>query len=159
MPTRIDAPRGIAYRGGVPSDRIDREIEEILSRMDEDEPISLEARRRRPRARQPLGARAGAALALPSVAVTPTGLLFTGAGVMLAGIVLARVWEPLIWAAFAGVALFVAAFVWALARPRRTRRRGDTASARGGYWRGRYVEYEPSGPGVLKRIRRAFRRR
>lgn len=142
----------------MPPDRIDREIEEILSRMDEDEPISLEARRRRSRPRRRLGARAGAALALPSVAVTPTGLLFTGAGVMLAGIVLARFWDPLIWAAFAGVALFLAAFVWALARPRRTRRTG-APSARGGYWRGRYVEYEPTGAGVLRRIRRAFRRR
>lgn len=142
----------------MPPDRIDREIEEILSRMDEDEPISLEARRRRSRPRRRLGARAGAALALPSVAVTPTGLLFTGAGVMLAGIVLARFWDPLIWAAFAGVALFLAAFVWALARPRRTRRAG-APSARGGYWRGRYVEYEPTGAGVLRRIRRAFRRR
>lgn len=142
----------------MPSDRIDREIEEILSRMDEDEPISLEARRRRSRPRQRLGARAGAALALPSVPVTPTGLLFTGAGVMLAGIVLARVWDPLIWVAFAGVALFLAAFVWALARPRRMRRAG-APSAGGGYWRGRYVEYESTRPGVLRRIRRAFRRR
>lgn len=146
----------------MPPDRIDREIEEILSRMDEDEPISLEERRRRSRPRRPLGARAGAALSPPSVPVTPTGLLFTGAGVMLAGIVLARFWDPLIWVAFAGVALFLAAFGWALARPRRMRRAAGAAgapSARGGYWRGRYVEYEPTRPGVLRRIRRAFRRR
>ena len=66
----------MAYRGGVPPDRIDREIEEILSRMDEDEPISLEARRRRGRGRQrrPLGARAGAAFGTPAIVarITPT---------------------------------------------------------------------------------------
>ncbi len=141
-------------------DRIDREIEEILSRLDEDEPISLEARRRR-RQRKPLGARAGAAIGASGavVRVTPTSLLFTGAGVMLAGIVLARVWDPLIWLAFAGVTLFLAAFAWALLRPRRAARASQRQTAKGAYWRGRYVEYEPASTGVLRRIRRAFRRR
>lgn len=151
----------MAYRGGVPPDRIDREIEEILSRMDEDEPISLEARRRRGRQRRPLGARAGAAFGTPAIVarITPTSLLFTGAGVMLAGIVLARAWDPLIWLAFAGVTLFIAAFAWALLRPRRAARASQRQTAKGAYWRGRYVEYDPAQPGVLRRIRRAFRRR
>ena len=152
----------------MPPDRIDREIEEILSRMDEgeDEPISLEARRRRGRGRQrkPLGARAGAAFGTPAIVarITPTSLLFTGAGVMLAGIVLARAWDPFIWLAFAGVTLFMAAFSWALLRPRRAGRAGRASqrqTGKGAYWRGRYVEYEPAQPGVLRRIRRAFRRR
>lgn len=149
----------------MPPDRIDREIEEILSRMDgdEDEPISLEARRRRGRGRQrrPLGARAGAAFGTPAIVarLTPTSLLFTGAGVMLAGIVLARAWDPFIWLAFAGVTLFMAAFAWALLRPRRAGRASQRQTAKGAYWRGRYVEYDPAQAGVLRRIRRAFRRR
>ena len=147
----------------MPPDRIDREIEEILSRMDEgeDEPISLEARRRRGRQRKPLGARAGAAFGTPAIVarITPTSLLFTGAGVMIAGIVLARAWDPLIWLAFAGVTLFMAAFSWALLRPRRAGRASQRQTEKGAYWRGRYVEYEPAQPSVLRRIRRAFRRR
>ncbi len=143
-------------------DRIDREIEEILSRLGDDEPpargegapISLEARRRR---RAPLSSRLAAAVGLPrGRRITPASLLFAGAGVMVAGFVLAAIWGTLIWLSFAGVVLFMAAFIWTFVRPRRTRQ-ADTA--KGAYWRGRYVEYEPAPTGVLRRIRRAFRRR
>ena len=144
-------------------DRIDREIEEILSRLGDDDrrargegaPISLDARRRR---RAPLSSRVAAAVGLPlNRRLTPASLLFTGAGVMVAGLILAAVWGTLIWLSFAGVLLFMAAFIWAFVRPRRTRQPDTTA--KGAYWRGRYVEYEPASTGVLRRIRRALRRR
>ena len=150
-------------------DRIDREIEEILERLGEEppkrgekpppgdeEPISLDDRRRRRKA--PLSSRATAAVGVSLRGPTPTSMLFTGAGVMLAGFILSAIWGALIWLAFAGVLLFMAAFVWSFVRPRRAGVRSQPA-AKGAHWRGRYVEYEPPPPGVLARIRRAFRRR
>ena len=150
-------------------DRIDREIEEILERLGEEppkrgekpppgdeEPISLDDRRRRRKA--PLSSRATAAVGVSLRGPTPTSMLFTGAGVMLAGFILSAIWGAFIWLAFAGVLLFMAAFVWSFVRPRRAGVRSQPA-AKGAHWRGRYVEYEPPPPGVLARIRRAFRRR
>ena len=150
-------------------DRIDREIEEILERLGEEppkrgekpppgdeEPISLDDRRRRRKA--PLSSRATAAVGVSLRGPTPTSMLFTGAGVMVAGFILSAIWGALIWLAFAGVLLFMAAFVWSFVRPRRAGVKSQPA-AKGAHWRGRYVEYEPPPPGVLARIRRAFRRR
>ena len=143
-------------------DRIDREIEEILARLGEEapkqgeEPISLEDRRRR-RSR-PMSSRAVAAFGFRVKGPTPASLLFAGAGVMVAGLILSAIWGALIWLAFGGVVLFVAAFIWSFVRPRRPRAASQPAS-KGAHWRGRYVEYEPPPPGALARIRRAFRRR
>ena len=143
-------------------DRIDREIEEILSRLGEEppkpgeEPISLEQRRKRRRA--PLSSRAGAAFGFSLKRPTPASVLFTGAGVMVVGFILATFWEALIWLAFAGVALFLAGFIQSFLRRRPAGVAGQPA-AKGAHWRGRYVEYEPPPAGVLARIKRAFRRR
>lgn len=151
-------------------DRIDREIEEILERLGEEppkrgerppqrgeEPISLDDRRRRRKA--PLSSRATAAVGFSLSGPTPASMLFTGAGVMVAGLILSAIWGVMIWIAFAGVLLFLAAFVWSFLRPRRRAGVTSQPAAKGGRWRGRYVEYEPPPPGVLARIRRAFRRR
>ena len=143
-------------------DRIDREIEEILARLGEEppkpgeEPISLESRRRK-RGQSP-SSRVASAFGLRLSGPTPASMLFTGAGVMVAGLILAAIWAALIWLAFIGVVLFLAAFIWSFVRPRRARVASPPA-AKGAHWRGRYVEYEPAPPGVLARIRRAFRRR
>lgn len=143
-------------------DRIDREIEEILARLGEEppkpgeEPISLESRRRK--RGQPLSSRIVSAFGLKVNGPTPASMLFTGAGVMVAGLILAAIWAALIWMAFIGVVLFLAAFIWSFVRPRRATASAPPA-AKGAHWRGRYVEYEPTPPGVLARIRRAFRRR
>ncbi len=143
-------------------DRIDREIEEILARLGEEppkpgeEPISLESRRRK-RGQSP-SSRVASAFGFRLSGPTPASMLFTGAGVMVAGLILAAIWAALIWLAFIGVVLFLAAFIWSFVRPRRARVASPPA-AKGAHWRGRYVEYEPAPPGVLARIRRAFRRR
>lgn len=142
-------------------DRIDREIEEILARLGEDapkrgeDPISLDERRRKRKA--PVSSRAVAAFGFSLRGPTPASMLFTGAGVMVVGLILAVFLSPLIWVAFAGVVLFVAAFIWSFMRPRQRRTREP--AAKGAHWRGRYVEYEPAPPGVLARVKRAFRRR
>ena len=143
-------------------DRIDREIEEILARLGEEppkpgeEPISLEDRRRQ--RERPLSSRMVAAFGFRLKGPTPASMLFAGAGVMVAGLILSAIWGALIWLAFGGVTLFVAAFIWSFVRPRRPRVSAQPA-AKGAHWRGRYVEYEPTPPGALARIRRAFRRR
>ena len=143
-------------------DRIDREIEEILARLGEEppkpgeEPISLESRRRK-RGQSP-SSRVASAFGFRLSGPTPASMLFTGAGVMVAGLILAAIWAALIWLAFIGVVLFLAAFIWSFVRPGRARVASPPA-AKGAHWRGRYVEYEPAPPGVLARIRRAFRRR
>ena len=139
-------------------DRIDREIEEILARLGEDspkrgeEPISLDERRRQKKA--PVASRAVAALGISLSGPTPASMLFTGAGVMIVGLILSAIWGTLIWVAFAGVVLFVAAFIWSFVRPRRAG--VQKPAARGARWRGRYVEYEPAPPGLLARIKRAL---
>ena len=107
-------------------DRIDREIEEILARLGEDspkrgeEPISLDERRRQKKA--PVASRAVAALGLSLSGPTAASMLFTGAGVMVVGLILSAIWGTLIWVAFAGVVLFVAAFIWSFVRPSARRR-------------------------------------
>jgi hypothetical protein len=76
---------------------------------------------------------------------------------MLGGLVLSAIWDPFIWAAFAGVVLFIVAFAWSFLRS------GGTARAsrpKGQYWRERYIEYEPpTDAGIVQRFKRAFRRR
>ena len=142
-------------------DRIDREIEEILERLGEDapkrgeEPISLDERRRKRKA--PVASRMVSAFGFSLSGPTPASMLFTGAGVMVVGLILSAIWGTLIWVAFAGVVLFVAAFIWSFVRPRRAG--VQKPAARGARWRGRYVEYEPAPPGLLARIKRALRGR
>ncbi|MEZ4494080.1 MAG: hypothetical protein R3C29_12290 [Dehalococcoidia bacterium] len=152
------------------ADRVEREIEEILSKLDGDdgggpsrkpgkarEPIPL-----RPRRKPSLATRiVGAIPALP--AVTPASLLFAGAGIMIVGLILSSFVEALLWLAFVGVIVFLGAFVWAFLRrttpgPATT---GKVGSSSGAYWRDRYIEYEPRGnePGSIERFKRIFRKR
>jgi hypothetical protein len=143
------------------ADRIEREIEEILSKLDEGKPpegprrpIPIQSRRRRgPGAISRLGNKVTSRPAN----LTPATLLFAGAGIMLAGLILSAIWGPFIWAAFGGVLLFMAAFVWSFLRPGGTR---GASQPKGYYWRDRYIQYEPENPpGVIGRFKRAFRRR
>lgn len=135
------------------ADRIEREIEELLAKLEtqlpEDgrEPISLEQRRRQQRKRR----RRLPRLTLPEI--NPASLLLTGAAVMIAGLFLAMLWDPLIWVSFAGVVIFIAAFLLSF-------RKRPVGSIGGGpkrvYWRDRYIEYEPE---HRSRFRNPFRRR
>jgi len=143
------------------TDRIEREIEEILSKLDEGKPseatrrpIPIQSRRRR--GPGPVS-RIGNKVSSRPANLTPATLLFAGAGIMLAGLVLSTLWNPFIWAAFAGVLLFLAAFVWSFLRPGGA---GRASQPKGYYWRDRYIEYETESPaGVIARFKRAFRRR
>ena len=133
------------------ADRVEREIEEILAKLDDDQqpagaPISIAARRKRtPRA----------AFKFPGLRVSPAGLLFSGAGVMLFGLLAASFWSPAIWLSLAGVIVFLGAFVSSFFR-------GPSAKpqpqSKGVFWRDRYIQYAPADEGALSRLRKRFRR-
>lgn len=138
------------------ADKVEREIEEILARLenelppgDERKPVSILSRRRRKPARAP---RPSPLQTLQRI--NPPSLMFAGAGMVVGGLVLSNAWGPLIWVSMAGVVLFLGAFLSSFFREKPA----AAASPKGVYWRDRYIEYEPSSPGLMDRIRRLFRR-
>ncbi len=150
------------------ADRIEKEIEEILAKLDvgdtgdtitgerEREPIPLDPRRRSKAKKKPnpvVRAASTGGFSLPGV--TPATLLFAGAGVMIGGLVLASFWEPLIWLSFAGIVLFLAAFGWSFMRKPGTP--GAAKTPQGAYWRDRYIEYEPTSKSFFGRVASVFR--
>lgn len=152
------------------SDRIEKEIEEILAKLEvgeeeEDsssgkrEPISFEQRRKSRQPKTP--PRRSRTISTPSLPITPATLLFAGAGTMIGGLILATFWSPLIWLSFAGVLLFILAFGLSFVR----RSPGGAGMGAGRapkekYWRGRYIEVEPdTEPTTGERFKRMFRRR
>ena len=144
-------------------DKFEREIEEILAKLDGDgplrtetgarEPVSITSARRKKPANRPFRVPGRQSL---SSRITPSMLLFLGAGTMIAGLLLSTVYSPLIWASFAGIVLFLGAFLWSF---RRTDRSSGAAPPQGHYWRDRYIEYEPAHPSAFDRLTRRFRRR
>jgi hypothetical protein len=144
-------------------DKMEREIEEILAKLDNESPRSPLAEKapvsilsRRKRSPGP-AARARATGATLFSGINPATLLFVGAGVMIGGLVFSTIFEPLIWASFAGVVIFLAAFAWSF---RRTPRHAQAAGSnpQGHYWRDRYIEYQPESSSWAERIKRRFRR-
>lgn len=151
------------------SDKMHQEIEEILARLDrevpnrpgspavgvpdsERAPISFEKKRRERRNPITRLRRSASGVTLP---VTPTALLFTGAGMMVVGLAASSFAQPFIWLSLAGVFLFLAAFAWSFFR---TAAPSAGPSPKAVYWRDRYIEYEPANPGPFARLKRRFRR-
>jgi hypothetical protein len=142
------------------ADKFEREIEEILAKLDdklppageERPPISLASRRQQ----KSKAAKTRAPRSNPLRFVSPTTLLFAGAGIMFGGLLLSNVWGPLIWASLSGVLLFVGAFLWSF---RKTPRPGPSASPKGVYWRDRYIEYGAPAASGGSRIKNWFRRK
>lgn len=141
-------------------DKFEREIEEILAKLDEElpadsngpgrPPISL-AQKRQQKAK---AERVRTARPNPLPNLNPTTLLFAGAGIMFAGLIVSGFWGPAIWASLAGIVLFIGAFFWSF---RRTSRPSGSPSRQGHYWRDRWIDDTPSGgtPGGVKgRFRR-----
>lgn len=151
------------------ADRIEKEIEEILAKLDvgdsgdtitgerQREPIPLDTRRRGKSKKKPgpvSRAAGSSSLGLPGI--TPATLLFAGAGVMIGGLILSSFWNPFIWLSFAGIVLFLAAFGWSFLR--KPGASGGMKAPKGAYWRDRYIEYEPpSNQGVFSRVAGVFR--
>ena len=151
------------YGSAAMTDKMEREIEEILAKLDPEKPragqpdktpVSILSRRKR--GPKP-GARASRRTGGPLDGVNPTTLLFTGAGIMVAGLILSSVYGPFIWASFAGIVVFLAAFLWSFRRTPRSSG-GGASAPRGHFWRDRYIEYTPATPSFGDRIRRRFRR-
>ena len=137
-------------------DKFEREIEEILAKLDGDEPSQAKPTpisSARKKAKQ-----AGPQRGNPLDRVSATTLLFTGAGVMVAGLLLSNFWQPLIWLAFAGVVLFIGAFAWSFKKGSGSSG-GGAPAAQGHYWRDRYITYEPANPSALSKVTRRFRRK
>lgn len=139
-------------------DKFEREIEEILAKLDDGvpdasgkpgaAPISItQKRKQKAKAERVRTARPNV---LPNL--TPTNLLFTGAGLVFGGLLVSGAWPPAIWVAFAGVVLFIAAFIWSF---RRTNRAVTPATrSQGIYWRDRYIDDRPHDGSIKGRFRR-----
>ncbi|MEO9254059.1 MAG: hypothetical protein ABI305_00845 [Tepidiformaceae bacterium] len=144
-------------------DKMEREIEEILAKLDgeaprgntsDNAPVSILSRRKR--APNPV-TRATRGTSSLLDRINPTTLLFTGAGVMVAGLIGSLAYSPLIWASFAGVVIFLAAFLSSFRRTPRASGGGMGTAPRGHYWRDRYIEYPQTGSGIDK-LKKRFRR-
>lgn len=141
------------------ADKFEREIEEILAKLDdklpegtppsERAPISLASRRQQKAKAQ----RVRTPRSNPLSSITPTHLLFAGAGIMFGGLLLSNAWDPFIWVSLSGIVLFLGAFAWSF---RRTNRSSPAPQAKGYYWRDRYIEYDQkeSGSGIKGWFRR-----
>ena len=89
--------------------------------------------------------------------LNPAAFLLAGAGTVIGGLILSNIWAPLIWAAFGGVAVFIAGFVASFFRTKRAAPAG-AAAPQGHYWRDRYIDYEPKAGAGWDRVRRRFKR-
>lgn len=138
------------------TDKFEREIEEILAKLDDgapagsagNPPISISQKRKQ----KAKAERVRTARANPLPSISPTTLLFTGAGLVFGGLLVSGAWAPAIWIAFAGVVVFIAAFVWSFKRTN-----SGTATAlksSGTYWRDRYIDDTKHDGGVTGRFRR-----
>ncbi len=143
-------------------DRIEREIEEILEKLDTElppersdrAPISILSRRKKGASPKPSKPRRPPARA--SMTISPTTLMFVGAALVVGGLVLSNIWGPIIWVAFGGVVLFIGAFLSSFFR---NGGQVGPAQPRGVYWRDRYISYEPERTdSAMARLKRRFRR-
>jgi hypothetical protein len=138
------------------ADKFEREIEEILAKLDDElppgdgraanAPISIAQKRQQKAKAQ----RVRTARPNPLASLSPTTLLFTGAGVMFGGLLLSAVWSPAIWFALVGVFLFIGAFALSF---RKTSRPAAAPRSQGTFWRDRYINDRPDG-GIKDRFRR-----
>lgn len=149
------------------ADKFEREIEEILAKLDSDapqaaggsarEPISISSARRKPKPKAPKPAPPAASGPGLLDAISPAHLLFAGAGIVVAGLIFSNFYGPLIWASFAGVVLFLGAFLLSFRKSPRAATSGTGQAGR--YWRGQPIAYEPAQPSAMGRVKRLFGRK
>lgn len=143
------------------ADKFEREIEEILAKLDDDPPSAGQAPGRSPisisqkRQQKAKAQRVRTARSNPLASLSPTTLLFAGAGVMFAGLIVSVFWGPAIWASLAGVVLFIGAFFWSFRKTPRGTSSAPTGRSQGTgtYWRDRYIDDRPD-DGIKSRFRR-----
>ena len=138
-----------------PPDRLEREIEELLGKI-EDFPSASE---RRARARKKATGRLGGAIAgqqrallarLSRIDMSQVMLL---SFLLILGSLFMRRFSPLLtqWVLYAGIALFIAAFTMLVFG-----RKGGGPSGNAAYWRGRQIEYRQ--PSLGAQARRLLKR-
>lgn len=144
-------------------DKFEREIEEILAKLDDELPAEPGVKRSGPtttpislakkRQQKAKAERVRTSRPNPLSDLNPTNLLFAGAGIMFGGLIVSGFWGPAIWASLAGIVLFIGAFFWSF---RRSSRPSGTPSRQGHYWRDRWIDDTPSGgsSGIKGRFRR-----
>ena len=128
------------------SDRLERDVEEVLSNIED-----FDWRKRQSRRPGPIRIafqRFAGALVSRATSLTPNHLLLLGALMLIIGLVLRG---PGLWLAIAGIVIFVIGLFW-------TSRGGNPQAnqPRGGYWRDRYISYDQSQQSPLRRF---FRRK
>lgn len=128
------------------SDRLERDVEEVLSNIED-----FDWRKRQSRRPGPIRIafqRFAGALVSRATSLTPNHLLLLGALMLIIGLVLRG---PGLWLAIAGIVIFVIGLFW-------TSRGGNPQAnqPRGGYWRDRYISYDQSQQHPLRRF---FRRK
>jgi hypothetical protein len=139
------------------SDRLEREIEEILDKIDQFPAPET----RRARARKRALRRLGSAIADRQRSVMRELSRVSISQVMLASFLLIlgsfffRRFSPLFmqWALYAGIVLFISSFAILVFS------RGAGRSSVQTRWRGREIAYPPAGPSVGQRLRRWLRAR
>jgi hypothetical protein len=139
-----------------PPDRLEREIEEILDKI-EDFPTASE---RRARARKKATGRLGGAIAgqqralLARLSRIDMSQLMLLSFMLILGSLFLRRFSPLLtqWVLYGGVALFLAAFAMLVFG----RKSGGGPTGSGAYWRGRQIEYRQ--PSMAAHVRRWFTR-
>ena len=149
------------------ADNFERDIDEILAKLDTDapppvgtndrEPISISSARRKPNSKTPKAPKLSSSGPSLLDRFSPTNMLFAGAGIVVGGLILSNFYGPLIWASFAGVVLFIAAFLISF---RKAPRGGTSVGApQSHYWRGQQISYEPTQPSPLGRVKKIFGRK
>ena len=138
-----------------PPDRLEREIEEILGKI-EDFPSASE---RRARARKKATGRFGTAIANQQRAVLArlsridmSQVMLLSFVLILGSLFLGRLLSPLVtqWVLYTGIALFMASFAMLVFGRKTSGGPGPTGS--GPYWRGRQIDYRA--PSMADRARR-----
>lgn len=132
-------------------DRLEREIEEVLDKIED---FEWHRRKRRPSGRLRVVAgllrtRLASIVAARPARIVPGHLLLAGFLALIVGLVLGTDGIGT-WLIIGGVAAFGLGLLWSMRRGQRTR------PARGVYWRQRYITYEQKPTG---RLRAWWRRR
>ncbi len=127
------------------SDRLERDVEEVLSNIED-----FDWRKRQSRRPGPIRIavqRFAGALVNRATSITPNHLLLLGAVMLIVGLVFRG---GGLWIAVAGIVVFVIGLFW-------TSRGGNPQAnqPKGGYWRDRYISYEQPKSNPLRRF---FRR-
>ncbi len=127
------------------SDRLERDVEEVLANIED-----FDWRRRHSRRPGPIRIavqRFASALVNRATSLKANHLLILGALLLVIGIILRG---GGMWLAIAGIVVFVIGLFW-------TSRGGNSRSGqpKGGYWRDRYISYERQSNNPLRRL---FRR-